>query len=114
VKNIIDKKRYCMLNMHPKAIERLHKVQIYPIVLFIRHKNPKEIRDVKDTRFLPEKMSNKAAKELFETYKNYEHEFKSIFSDIVQGGNLAFMCFKIKSAIDKEQKKTLWIPSGSI
>ena len=69
-----------MLNCSPEAIERLHKVQIYPIVLFIRHKSPKQIREVKDTRFLPEKVSNKVAKELFELHQEYEHKYKLHFS----------------------------------
>ena len=37
-----------------------------------------------------------------------------LFADIIAGGNLAFMCYKIKAAIDKEQQKTVWVPSGSL
>ncbi len=33
-------------------------------------------------------------------------------SDTIQGGNLAMMCRMIKSAIDAEQNKTLWVASG--
>ncbi len=37
--------RHCMLmNIHPSAIERLHKVRIYPIVLYVKHKTTKQIR----------------------------------------------------------------------
>lgn len=38
----------------------------------------------------------------------------SFFSDVVPGDNLAVMCFKIKATIEREQKKTLWIPAGSL
>lgn len=30
------------------------------------------------------------------------------------GGNVAYMCTQIKAAVDSEQNKTLWVPSGSI
>ncbi len=36
--------RHCLLNVSPAAVDALHKVQIYPIVLFIRHKSSKQIR----------------------------------------------------------------------
>jgi len=114
IRDIIDKNRYAMLVLHPSIIERLHKTRVYPIVLFIRHKSAKQIREVKDTRFQPEKMTNKNAKELFETFTDYEQKYKRFFSDVIPGGNLAMMGYKIKSAIDKEQKKTVWVPSGSL
>jgi len=37
-------------------------------------------REVKDTRFLPEKMSNKHAKELFDRNNEYENKYKRFFS----------------------------------
>lgn len=69
-----------MLNCSPEAIEVLHKVQIYPIVLYIKHKSPKQIREVKDTRFMPEKLTNKVAKELHEQFAEYETKYKHLFS----------------------------------
>ena len=40
--------------------------------------------------------------------------FLIIFVAAIPGDNLAVMCFKIKASIETEQKKTLWIPSGSL
>ena len=39
-------------------------------------------REVKDVHLLPEKMSSKAAKDLFEKFQEYEHVYQSIFSGI--------------------------------
>lgn len=36
--------------------------------------------------------------------------FISVILETIAGGNLALICCEIKRAIDKEQKKTLWIP----
>jgi len=35
---------------------------------------------MKDTQFLPEKLSNKTAKELFERFQEYEHIYQKVFS----------------------------------
>jgi len=35
---------HCLLDIAPHAIERLHSVHIYPIVVFIRYKNAKQIK----------------------------------------------------------------------
>lgn len=35
---------HCLLDIAPHAIERLHSVHIYPIVLFIRYKSTKQIK----------------------------------------------------------------------
>lgn len=36
--------RHCLLDIAPHAIERLHSVHIYPIVVFVRYKNAKQIK----------------------------------------------------------------------
>jgi hypothetical protein len=35
---------HCLLDIASYAIERLHSVHIYPIVVFIRYKNAKQIK----------------------------------------------------------------------
>lgn len=35
---------HCLLDIAPYAIERLHSVHIYPIIVFIRYKNAKQIK----------------------------------------------------------------------
>lgn len=35
---------HCLLDIAPHAIERLHSVHIYPIVVFVRYKNSKQIK----------------------------------------------------------------------
>lgn len=35
---------HCLLDIAPHAIERLHSVHIYPIVIFVRYKNAKQIK----------------------------------------------------------------------
>lgn len=36
--------RHCLLDISPHAIERLHHMHIYPIVIFIHYKSAKHIK----------------------------------------------------------------------
>lgn len=53
---------------------------MYPIVLFIKFKSTKQIREVKDPRLFNEKISTKAAKEMYEHSLRLENEYKHLIS----------------------------------
>ena len=61
-------------------MERLHNCQIYPIVIFIKFKSLKQIREVKDYKYLTEKMTSKAAKEMYEHSLKIEAECKPLIN----------------------------------
>ena len=113
---------------------------MYPIVLFVRFKNAKQIREIKDLRC--DKITQKAAKELYDhavkVEKEYEHlitskdlrmvvqfeyvgfrsrhptfvnHFVYFFAATVAGGpNISYVATQVKTAVEKEQSKTLWVP----
>lgn len=58
------------------SIERLHRHQIYPIVLLIKFKSTKQIKEVKDSRYPSDKVSAKAAKEMYEQALKLEAEYR--------------------------------------
>jgi len=62
------------------SIERLHRHQIYPIVLLIKFKDRTQIKEVKDSRYPSDKISTKAAKEMFEQALKIEAEYKHYIS----------------------------------
>ncbi|EDW39500.1 GL10045 [Drosophila persimilis] len=84
-------RRHCILDVSISAVERL---QIYPIVLLLRFKSAKQIRDIRD--FGTDKISAKAVKET-----------------VIPGVSIKHMCTQIKDAVDKEQDKLLWVPVSS-
>nr|CAD7452581.1 unnamed protein product [Timema tahoe] len=67
---------HCILDISLSSVERLHRHQIYPIVLLIKFKSTKQIKEVKDTRYPMEKVSAKAAKEMYEHALKLEAEYK--------------------------------------
>ncbi|XP_061087402.1 disks large homolog 5a isoform X2 [Conger conger] len=113
IKEITEKDCHCLLDIAPHAIERLHSVHIYPIVIFIRYKNAKQIKEQKDPVFLRDKVSQKHSKEQFEIAQKTEQEYSKFFTGIVQGGSLSYICTQIVTIVDQEQNKVLWIPDGS-
>ncbi|CAH0725461.1 unnamed protein product, partial [Brenthis ino] len=108
-----DQGIHCIIDVSVPTIEKLHKHQIYPIVLFIKFKSFKQIKEVKDTRYPADKVSAKAAKEMYEHGLKVENEYRNFISaEIPAGVNIAYMCTQIKEAVEEEQNKTLWVPSA--
>ncbi|KAG8434972.1 hypothetical protein GDO86_013074 [Hymenochirus boettgeri] len=114
IKEITEKDCHCLLDIAPHAIERLHSVHIYPIVIFIRYKSTKQIKEQKDPIFLRDKVTQKHSKEQFETAQKTEQEYSKYFTAVIQGGALFSICNQILAIVDQEQNKALWIPAGSL
>lgn len=97
-----------------EALERLHHNHLYPIVLLIKFKSVKQIKEIKDPRY-SEKISQKDAKNMFESTLSLEADYKPYISETIHAGaNLRLMAAQIETTIDQEQNKTLWVPSGTI
>ncbi|XP_071565280.1 uncharacterized protein Dlg5 isoform X6 [Temnothorax nylanderi] len=113
VKEICEKNTHCILDVSMASIERLHRHQIYPIVLLIKFKDRTQIKEVKDSRYPSDKISTKAAKEMFEQALKIEAEYKHYISAVIPAGvNVAYICTQVKASVDEEQSKALWIPRG--
>lgn len=91
------------------AVERLQRAQVYPIVLLLRFKSAKQIKEIKDSRYSTDKISAKAAKEMYEHTLKMESEYRQFISVVISGVNITHMCTQIKAAVDSEQKKILWV-----
>uniref|UniRef100_A0A671L428 Disks large homolog 5-like n=1 Tax=Sinocyclocheilus anshuiensis TaxID=1608454 RepID=A0A671L428_9TELE len=114
IKEITEKDCHCLLDIAPYAIERLHVVNIYPIVIFIRYRNAKQIKEQKDPVYLRDKVSQKHSKEQFESAQRIEQDYSKYFTGVVQASSLSNICTQIMSIVDQEQNKVLWIPDGSM
>lgn len=76
-----------MLDISISSVEKLHRHQIIPIVLLIKFKSTKQIKEVKDTRYTLDKLSGKAAKEMYEHGLKLEAEYRHQIT-----GKTAFIC----------------------
>lgn len=97
------------MDISTNGVERLQRAQMYPIVLLVKFKNPKQIREIKDLRC--DKITAKAAKELYEHSLKVESEYKHLINACVPGGtNISYLATQVKTAVEREQSKTLWVP----
>uniref|UniRef100_A0A8C1VRB6 Discs large MAGUK scaffold protein 5 n=1 Tax=Cyprinus carpio TaxID=7962 RepID=A0A8C1VRB6_CYPCA len=97
-----------------EKVRRLHIVNIYPIVIFIRYRNAKQIKEQKDPVYLRDKVSQKHSKEQFESAQRIEQDYSKYFTGVVPAGSLSNICSQIMAIVDQEQNKVLWIPDGSM
>uniref|UniRef100_A0A4W5JMT5 Discs, large homolog 5b (Drosophila), tandem duplicate 1 n=1 Tax=Hucho hucho TaxID=62062 RepID=A0A4W5JMT5_9TELE len=70
-------------------------------------------REQKDPLYLRDKVSQKHSKEQFDMAQKTEQEYSKVFTGIVQGGSLSYICTQIMTIVDQEQSKVLWIPDGA-
>ncbi|KAJ1066489.1 hypothetical protein K5549_007611 [Capra hircus] len=80
IKEITEKNRHCLLDVAPHAIERLHHMHIYPIVIFIHYKSAKHIKEQRDPIYLKDKVTQRHSKEQFETAQKIEQEYSRYFT----------------------------------
>ncbi|XP_054987860.1 disks large homolog 5 [Sorex araneus] len=111
IKEVTEKNRHCLLDIAPHAIERLHHMHIYPIVIFIHYRSAKHIKEQRDPVYLKDKVTQRHSKEQFETAQKIEQEYSRYFTGVVQGGALPSMCAQILAMVTQEQNKVLWIPA---
>ncbi|KAJ8669316.1 hypothetical protein QAD02_000575 [Eretmocerus hayati] len=113
VKEICEKNSHCILDISLASLERLFRHQIYPIVLLIKFKSTKQIKEVKDSRYPSDKVSAKAAKEMYEHALKIESEYRQFINVVIPAGvNIAYICTQVKASVDEEQSKALWVPRG--
>ncbi|CAG9767331.1 unnamed protein product [Ceutorhynchus assimilis] len=114
VKSVVNARLHCMLDCSIATVQRLRRLNINPVVLLIKFKSTKQIKEVKDARYSLDKLSGKAAKEMFEHGHKLEHEYRHLVTAIVSAGaNVAHVCAQVKAAVDVEHRKSQWIPVGS-
>ncbi|VDL79048.1 unnamed protein product [Nippostrongylus brasiliensis] len=105
-------KIHCIVDVSPSGIQRLHSLRVYPIVIRVKFKSAKQIKDVKED-FCSEKITTKQAKDLIE---KKELDAMNCSASVVmassQGparGVIKHICQQIVALIEHEQKKTIWM-----
>lgn len=82
-----------MLDISMSSLEILHHQQIHPIVLLIKFKNTKQIKEVKDARYPLDKLSGKAAKEMYEHGLKLETEYRHQITGKIYRFSVDDLCY---------------------
>ncbi|TRY80421.1 hypothetical protein TCAL_04803 [Tigriopus californicus] len=80
IKDVCERNQHCILNVHLEVVERLHQNHIYPIVLLIKFKSVKQIKEVKVPTMSADRISQKDAKNIFEHTQKLEGDYKHLIS----------------------------------
>ncbi|KAK4007605.1 disks large homolog 5 isoform X2 [Daphnia magna] len=115
VQSVGEKNLHGVLDVSLNAVSRLHNRHCFPIIILLKFKSVKHVREVKDTRVPSDKTAAKAAKEMYEHVIKVEAEHRHLISAVIPaGGNLACLCTQVSAVVEQEQTKILWVPRGSI
>nr|CAB3238221.1 disks large homolog 5-like [Phallusia mammillata] len=106
--------RHVLLELSVDAIDRLHKMQIYPIIIFIKYQSSKKIKESQD-RLYREKLSGKQCKEIMEKSNIVERKLMSTYYGTVciNGGTSPTVAGKVAKVVSHEHTKVLWLPSNN-
>ena len=83
VEEVGEKNLHGVLDISLNAVERLHLRHVFPIVILLKFKSVKHVREVKDTRLPSDKTAAKAAKEMYEHVIKVEAEHRHLISGML-------------------------------
>ena len=100
VRDIISNNQHSFLDVSISAVEKLQQNQIYPIVLLIKFKSVKQLKEVNfwdpHMGYQKEQPNMKDAKNMHEHSLKLEQDYKHLISNIVTAGsNLMLLCAQV-------------------
>ncbi|GMS95465.1 hypothetical protein PENTCL1PPCAC_17640 [Pristionchus entomophagus] len=118
VQSVMEQGLHLVLDVSPSSLHQLHLLRVYPIVIRIKFKSPKQIKELKEE--LGEKMTSKQAKELFDkaeiVYSQLESSDCTIATvpvgvQIPMKNIVKHICQQVIAQVEHEQKKSVWVSS---
>ncbi|PAA52590.1 hypothetical protein BOX15_Mlig005109g1 [Macrostomum lignano] len=99
----------------PAQVDQLHRLhRVYPIVLLLRYRSHKLVKEARDPRYCPEKFPSRVAKDMVAKAAQLEEELQPVLTACIQGGAFAFMCSQVVSVVSRDQNCPVWINAEPI
>ncbi|CAF0980433.1 unnamed protein product, partial [Didymodactylos carnosus] len=105
IKNIIQRNRHCLLDITPAAVEQLNYAQCYPIVLFLK---PTDRRQIKDIRTKYGKLYQKSTRRLYESSERLELLYSYLFTTEIKL-NTDNWYKQVIETIEIQQEQPIWM-----
>uniref|UniRef100_A0A8R1EIJ1 Guanylate kinase-like domain-containing protein n=1 Tax=Caenorhabditis japonica TaxID=281687 RepID=A0A8R1EIJ1_CAEJA len=104
---------HCVLQVDQSSIDRLKKCRMFPIVVKVRFKSAKQLKDVNE-HVCGAKISSKEAKQLIEKDLKIDKDLDGAVTLVVPSHNnvnfmLTHALLQLKKLIEDEQKKIIWV-----
>lgn len=105
IREIAESGKYCLLNISPKALKRLHDASLYPIVIFIK---PKSIEFLIE---MNKRWSHEEAATAMDYANRLEQEFGTYFTATIQQDNPMDVLREVMNVIGHQSGPRIWIPT---
>ncbi|XP_052096384.1 tight junction protein ZO-1-like isoform X11 [Mytilus californianus] len=109
IKEIINKRKHCLLDVTPNNVDKLNYAQYYPIVIFLKAES-KNV--VKESRSRLAKGSSKNPKKLYEQSLKLEKMYSHLFTGAVVQNNTDIWFRRVLEVIEVQQKQQIWMSEG--
>ncbi|CAF4068271.1 unnamed protein product [Rotaria sp. Silwood2] len=106
IKNVIQRNRHCLLDVTPTAVEQLNYAQCYPIVIYFKASDRRQIKQI---RHEYGKLYQKSSRRLFESSERLEFLFSYLFTSIIKLDSTANWYKTLKAQIEIEQEQPIWM-----
>ncbi|KAK0400036.1 hypothetical protein QR680_003318 [Steinernema hermaphroditum] len=117
--DIMNHNLHCVMEISPQAVARLHAMRIYPILIRIKFKTVKQMKELSED--IGERIANKQGKERFDKAKEVDNDLEQLklgVNNVIVSSQanyrnaLRHICVQIVSIVEHEQKRTVWVPKG--
>ncbi|CAF3701534.1 unnamed protein product [Rotaria socialis] len=106
IKNVIQRNRHCLLDVTPTAVEQLNYAQCYPIVIYFKASDRRQIKQIRNEYG---KLYQKSSRRLFESSERLEFLFSYLFTSVIKLDSTANWYKALKAQIEIEQEQPIWM-----
>ncbi|XP_030055133.1 MAGUK p55 subfamily member 7 [Microcaecilia unicolor] len=119
VRSVLAKNKVCLLDVQPHTIKHLRTLEFKPFVIFIKPPSIEHLRETrKNAKIISSKDEKNSAKpfteedfqEMVKSAQMMESQYSHLFDKIIINDDLATAYNELKTALDKLETDTHWVP----
>ncbi|XP_076439288.1 tight junction protein ZO-1-like isoform X2 [Babylonia areolata] len=108
IREAIDRKKHCVLDVTPYHVDRLNYAQYYPIVIFLKGESKQAIKDVR-SRWRGSAGSHKNPKKLQEMNDRMDTLYTHLFTGVITHTTTDVWFPKLVELIQAQQRRPVWM-----
>ncbi|CAF1408692.1 unnamed protein product [Adineta steineri] len=106
IKNVIQRNRHCLLDVTPTAVEQLNYAQCYPIVIYFKASDRRQIKQIRQEYG---KLYQKSSRRLFDSSERLEFLFSYLFTSTIKLDTTTNWYKILKGQIEMQQEQPIWM-----
>ncbi|XP_050399487.2 tight junction protein ZO-1 isoform X3 [Patella vulgata] len=105
IRNIINKRKHCVIDVTPHHVDRLNYAQYCPIVIYIKADNKQAIKDCRAKW----KTSSKNPKKLLEHNEKLERFYSHLFTGVINHNSSDNWFPKVMEMVEAQNHQKIWM-----